>query len=91
MAVVPENIFFKKGGGAGGNPHRLLKNAARSHFLRTDGRANLSSMRQLNTLSGISTIPQPRSNTSPSFAIVVLGCDVVVVAVFIVVVVVVVG
>ena len=43
---------------------RLLKNAGRSHFLRTDGRACLPIfMRPINIFSGISTIPRPRSYT----------------------------
>ena len=45
--------------------HQLLKNAAHSDGLTdgTDRHASLLFMRPINICSGISTIPQPRSNT----------------------------
>ena len=40
-----------------------MKYAARSHLLQTDWHASLPFMQPINIFSGISTIPQPRSNT----------------------------
>ena len=43
--------------------YRLMKNAARSHFLQADGCAGLPLMWPIKVFSGISTILQPRSIT----------------------------